>query len=83
MSKPKPIHRTCSHCGGKGVVEFTGVFADTLVLLRQAGPTTAADLAPVAGCKATAMSNRLAALEKLGLATSRRYGVKRLYQAKE
>jgi DNA-binding transcriptional ArsR family regulator len=33
------------------------------------------------GCAPTAMNNRLAALERMGLATSRRYGRIRFYRA--
>ena len=73
---------TCGHCGGTGHVELTGVYADTLALLRrQKTEVTGADLAVVDGCKDTTMNNRLAMLEHHGLATSRRYGRKRLYKA--
>ncbi len=78
------MRRPCPTCGGKGVVVITGVYADTLALLRHAADeVTAATLARADGCKATAMSNRLAALEKMGLAQSRRYGRERLYRARE
>ena len=71
----------CNYCDGTGVVKLTGVWADTLALLRQHGREVAgADLARVAKCQATAMCNRLVALERLGLATSRRYGRKRLFR---
>lgn len=81
-----PVVRTlttpCGHCKGTGSVPLTGVYADTYALLRrQSAPLTAADLAPAAGCKPTAMNNRLSALERMGLATSTLYGRKRLYQA--
>lgn len=75
-------HVRCGHCGGTGLLPLTGVCADTLTLLRAAGEATGADLARLDGCKATAMNNRLAVLERHGLATSRRYGRKRLYRAK-
>ncbi len=73
----------CPCCGGTGLRPLTGVYAETLALLRAAGEATGADLARRVGCKATAMNNRLAALERLGLAVSRRYGRLRLYRAAE
>ena len=77
-------YRRCSCCNGTGRVLLTGVYAETLALLRhQDGEVTGADLARLIGCKKTAMNNRLAALEKHGLATSRRWGRKRLYKTKE
>lgn len=73
---------TCGHCGGTGHIELTGVYADTLALLRrQRAEITGADLAKVDGCKETAMNNRLAMLESHGFAKSRRYGRKRLFKA--
>ena len=74
----------CPYCRGTGHIPLTGVYADTLALLQQQpGEVTGADLAKAAGCQGPAMNNRLAALERLGLATSRRYGRLRLYRAKE
>ncbi len=74
---------TCPHCQGHGVLPLTGVYADTLALLRgQRGEVTGAEVGRLAGCSNEAACNRLAALEKHGLATSRRYGRKRLYKAK-
>lgn len=72
----------CSHCRGSGRVALSGIYADTLDLLhcRLGKEVTGADLARVAGCQATAMNNRLAWLERHGLATSRRYGRLRLYR---
>lgn len=73
---------TCGHCKGTGKVEFNGAHADTLILLRhQKKEVTGTELAKITGCKGTAMNNRLAMLEKHGLATSRRYGRERLYKA--
>lgn len=78
-----PTHLRCPHCAGKGTIELTGIYAETLTLLRQQRrEVSGADLARVAGCKATAMCNRLAALERHGLAVSRRYGRKRLFRVK-
>ena len=77
---PKAWH-ACPYCGGTGRVPLTGVYAGTLELLRrQPGEATGADLARQDGCKATAMNNRLAALERFGLATSRRFGRLRLFR---
>jgi hypothetical protein len=39
-------------------------------------------LAVIDNCQPTAMNNRLAALERLGLAVSERYGRKRMYWVK-
>lgn len=78
-----PDRVPCGHCRGCGTVEVTGVYADTLALLRkQQDEVSGAELARVAGCKATAMCNRLARLERMGLATSRKYGRERLFKAK-
>ncbi len=61
---------------------MTGKYADTLWLLcSHKDEVTGAQLAKEDGCKATAMNNRLASLERLGLATSRVCGRKRLYLA--
>jgi DNA-binding transcriptional ArsR family regulator len=81
-AKRGPIMVPCGHCHGHGRVLLTGVYADTLRILRDcSGEHTGADLARIAGTKPTAMNNRLARLEELGLATSHRYGRKRLYRA--
>lgn len=75
----------CPCCKGSGRVELVdGVYRETLQKLRAlGGEHTAADLGPAMGVPRTAMSNRLAHLERLGLATSRWYGRKRLYKATE
>ena len=79
---PRPERHRCPRCGGSGEVEFNGVHADTLALLRkQRREVSGAELARLAGCKQTAMNNRLAYLEELGFAVSRRYGRERLFQA--
>lgn len=80
--KPEEDVIPCSRCGGKGWIEVTGVYADTLALLRlQEEEVTAPQLAAKDGCNATAMNNRLTALEGYGLAISRRYGRARLFKA--
>lgn len=45
------------------------------------GPITGASLARESGCKATAMNNRLAVLERLGYASSERHGRERRFRA--
>lgn len=72
----------CSCCRGTGKVELTGHYADTWHLLRAAGESHGAALAALAGCTGPAMNMRLAALERMGLAVSRRRGVLRLYTVK-
>jgi DNA-binding transcriptional ArsR family regulator len=72
----------CKFCNGNGKMELTGVCAETLDLLDATGEASGADLAKAAGCKATAMNQRLSYLENHGLATSRRYGRKRLFKVK-
>lgn len=64
----------CTHCGGAGRVKLSGVYADTLALLITRPGLNGAELAKVFGCKATAMNNRLKALERHGLARGKRYG---------
>ena len=76
----KPPRVRCRLCQGHGYLELSGVYADTLVLLRkQPGEVSGADLARIAGVTATSMSNRLVRLEQMGFATSRRYGCRRLF----
>ena len=75
------MNRKCPHCNGSGLVEVTGVYAETFILLRSSATrVTGAELAKRAGCKATAMNNRLAMLEKFGLCSSVRWGRKRFYR---
>lgn len=79
----KPVIIPCSRCAGTGCVEFTGELADTLAALRKAdGEVTGAEFGRQFGIKATAMSNRLAILERMGFAVSRVYGRKKFYKAK-
>lgn len=71
----------CPHCRGTGRLQLTGVYLRTLELLgEQSGPVNGSALAKAAGCKATAMNNRLIALERLGLAVGRRDGRQRLWE---
>ena len=78
----RSVELPCRCCKGTGRVKLTGVYAETLELLAaQAGEITGSELARLAGCKVSAMCNRLAALEAMGLADSRRYGRKRFYRA--
>jgi Fic family protein len=82
--RPRRPSRPCNCCGGTGRLEVTGAYAETLALLRRElrprDEITGAALAAVAGCKPTAMNNRLARLEELGFVTSRRFGRLRLFR---
>lgn len=81
--KSEPVEIDCSHCAGLGVVELTGVYADTLKFLRQQSkPLNGAELARLAGVATTAMCNRLIWLEARGLAVSERYGSQKRWRAK-
>ncbi len=64
----------CPHCKGFGTVELTGVYAETLSLVRQRPGLNGAALAARAGCNATAMNNRLTALAKHGLVAGVKFG---------
>jgi Mn-dependent DtxR family transcriptional regulator len=76
------IHFACPRCRGSGQIPLTGVYAETLALLkRQRREASGADLARLDGCSGPAMCNRLARMEHLGLVVSRRYGHLRLYRA--
>lgn len=71
----------CSHCAGEGWIVLTGVYADTLTLLKkQKKELSGVELAGIAKVNPTAMNNRLVALEGYGLATGRRYGRYRLWK---
>jgi hypothetical protein len=71
----------CECCQGKGTREVTGKYAEALHMVRRARrEVTGAELARIEGCKPTAMNMRLAALERIGLLVSRRYGRLRLYR---
>jgi DNA-binding transcriptional ArsR family regulator len=72
----------CPHCSGAGRIALTGVYLVTFMALADAGETTGAKLARGLGAKPTAVNNRLVALERHGLATSRRWGRERLFRAK-
>lgn len=72
----------CSHCAGEGWVVLTGVYADTLTLLKkQRKEVSGAELARIAKVNSTAMNNRLCALEGYGFASGRRYGAVRMWKA--
>lgn len=79
-----PDYIPCSHCSGEGHIELTGVFAETLALLRKQTKTlNGAQLAQIAKVNPTAMNNRLVWLEGHGLAERTRYGSKSLWKATE
>lgn len=72
----------CPWCLGTGRMPLSGVYAATLALLRtQPDPINGAALARLAGCKETAMNNRMVRLEELGLAVGERDGRQRLWRA--
>lgn len=74
----------CPCCRGAGTVELTGEYLETLKeLLRLGREITGAELGRLMGVKPTAMNNRLARLEEIGVAVSRRWGRRRLYRAVE
>lgn len=72
----------CSHCSGEGYIELTGVYAETLALVRaQSAALNGVELARLAKCNPTAMNNRLCWLESQGLIKRIRYGSKSLWSA--
>lgn len=74
----------CSQCAGEGYIELTGVFAETLELLRkQSTELNGVEMARLADCNPTAMNNRLVWLEAHGLAERKRFGRKSLWKATE
>jgi len=78
----KDVFVPCSYCDGYGVIELTGVYAETLRILRRfKRPVVAGSDAESFGCKPTALNNRLAWLESKGLARSAREGKKRKFWA--
>ena len=73
---------TCWNCRGRGKIELTGVYAETLRLLRQRRAAVVANRdASTFGCSVTALINRLDWLEKHGLAHSERHGRERRFWA--
>jgi hypothetical protein len=78
----EPTTVLCTRCAGSGTILLTGVYAETLDLLRhQPVPLSGADLGRLADCSGPAMVNRLAVLERLGLARGERCGRKRMWTA--
>lgn len=72
----------CTHCQGTGTIQLTGVYAETLGLIISHPSLNGATLAKLAGCNATAMNNRLKALERHGVATGQRFGRSIYWKAK-
>ena len=70
----------CRYCGGSGRIELTGRYRETLELIGVNEEVTGASLARRDGCQATAMNNRLAALERFGLLVSKLFGRERRYR---
>ena len=71
---------TCPHCNGSGATVLASVYERTLKLLCRKGKATGSELSRIDECKATAMNNRLAALERHGLVTSHWEGRRRIYE---
>lgn len=85
MGRPMTKHHACvvcTHCGGTGTVELTGVYAETLSLVIANPGKNGAALAALAGCQATAMNNRLTALERKGVIAGDRHGRQKLWRQK-
>ena len=82
MSK---VRVKCGYCDGNGDVLLTGVYADTLQVLRRMtrrhGYVVSNRDSTAFKCKPTALNNRLVVLEQYGLATSERYGRQRRFRA--
>jgi hypothetical protein len=76
----KPVIK-CRHCGGRGEIALTGVYAETLQLVKKNPRLNGAQLAAIAGCKPTAMNNRLARLQLYGMLDSQLYGRSILWTA--
>ena len=71
----------CRRCAGEGRIPLTGVYADTLSLLRkQKKELSGAALARLVSINGTAMNNRLTWLERHGLAVGRWNGHERLWK---
>lgn len=75
----------CPTCEGRGQIPLTGVYLETLKILRRltrkGSKVVSNKHATKFGCRATALNNRLARLEELGLAQSERYGRERRFWA--
>lgn len=74
MRRTPRAYVQCTHCGGTGTIELTGVYADTLGLVIRNPGLNGAELAKLSKCEATAMNNRLNALQRLGVASGQKYG---------
>ena len=74
----------CSHCKGTGKIPLTGIYLETLVAVRlhcrDGGNVVAGRDAESFCCKATALNNRLAYLERAGFLSSEVYGRQRRYK---
>ena len=78
----KQILRDCPHCEGKGTVLLTGVYLDTLAVLKRCRePISGVALAAKMHVKNPAMCNRLRVLAAHGLAASQRFGRVVLWEA--
>lgn len=82
MKRQPQAYVVCTHCGGTGSIELTGVYAETLALVIRHPGKHGAVLAAIAKCKPCAMCNRLKRLEALGLVSSKRFGRKLFWSQK-
>lgn len=81
----KADHIPCSCCKGSGRIPLTGIYADTLKIIRRrwvAGYYIVArrDADNWFQCNPTALSNRLKWLERNGLLVSETYGREKRYR---
>jgi hypothetical protein len=77
-------HVRCGACKGSGRVPLTEEHAQVLDQLRGVGQATAGELCAIRRFREvghTAMCNRLAFLERAGLATHRKRGREKVYAA--
>jgi hypothetical protein len=75
----------CACCKGRGRVPLAKLYANTLAILRRQSrhgkAVVASRDAETFGCSGTALSNRLAWLQRHGFARSKLHGRERQYRA--
>ena len=72
----------CGYCKGSGVRPVGKEYASTLQQLKRHPGVNGSELAVWLGCTPEAAANRLAYLERLGLATGERRGREIIWKAK-